>query len=61
LESAELFDVYSGPPVPPGHRNLAYALSFRSSDRTLSASDVAAAVVRITGALQKNLRATIRE
>jgi phenylalanyl-tRNA synthetase beta subunit len=40
---------------------LAYALSFRSSDRTLSASDVDAAVVRITGALQKNLRATIRE
>jgi phenylalanyl-tRNA synthetase beta chain len=61
LESIELFDVYSGPPVPPGHRNLAYALSFRSSDRTLSASDVDAAVVRITGALQKNLRATIRE
>ena len=61
LEAAELFDVYSGPPVPPGHRNLAYALSFRSPDRTLSASDVDAAVVRITGALQKKLRATIRE
>lgn len=61
LEAAELFDVYSGPPVPPGHRNLAYALSFRSPDRTLSAADVDAAVVRITGALQKKLRATIRE
>lgn len=61
LEAAELFDVYSGPPVPPGHRNLAYALSFRSSDRTLSAADVDAAVGRITGALQKKLRATIRE
>ncbi|OLC31039.1 MAG: phenylalanine--tRNA ligase subunit beta [Armatimonadetes bacterium 13_1_40CM_64_14] len=61
LEAAELFDVYSGPPVPPGHRNLAYALSLRSSDRTLSASDVAAAVGRITGALQTKLRATIRE
>lgn len=61
LEAAELFDVYSGPPVPPGHQNLAYALSFRSSDRTLSAADVDAAVVRITGALKKKLRATIRE
>lgn len=61
LHAAELFDVYTGPPVPPGHRNLAYALSFRSSHRTLSAPDVDAAVVRITGALQKKLRATIRE
>jgi phenylalanyl-tRNA synthetase beta chain len=61
LEADELFDVYSGPPVPPGHRNLAYALSFRSSERTLSATDVDAAVARIASALKKRLRATIRE
>lgn len=61
LESAELFDVYTGAPVPAGHKNLAYALSFRAADRTLTADDVEAAVHRITQALTHRLRAKIRE
>lgn len=61
LESAELFDVYTGAPVPAGHRNLAYALSFRSPERTLSAEEVDAVLTRITQALEKRLRAKIRE
>lgn len=61
LESAELFDVYTGPPVPPGHRNLAYALLFRSPDRTLDAGAVDAVLTRITRALRGRLRAEIRE
>ena len=61
LASVELFDVYTGPPVPAGHRNLAYALSFRSSERTLSAEEVDAAVRRITETLTQRLRAKIRQ
>jgi len=61
LASVELFDVYTGPPVPVGHRNLAYALSFRSSERTLSAEEVDAAVRRITDTLTRRLRAKIRQ
>jgi phenylalanyl-tRNA synthetase beta chain len=43
LESLALFDVYIGPPVPPGHKSLAYALRFRAPDRTLTDAETAAA------------------
>src|SRR5206468_6374741 len=48
LATVDVFDVYTGPPVPPGHRNLAFALSFRSNERTLSADEVDTALRRIT-------------
>ncbi|MGH8868991.1 MAG: phenylalanine--tRNA ligase subunit beta, partial [Actinomycetes bacterium] len=43
LEALRLFDVYTGSPVPPGSRSLAYALRFRAADRTLTDEEVAAA------------------
>jgi phenylalanyl-tRNA synthetase beta chain len=43
LEALRLFDVYTGPPVPEGSRSLAYALTLRAPDRTLT-SDEATAV-----------------
>jgi phenylalanyl-tRNA synthetase beta chain len=43
LESLSLFDVYTGPPVPPGRVSLAYALRFRAPDRTLTDAETAAA------------------
>ncbi|HEY4604827.1 MAG TPA: phenylalanine--tRNA ligase subunit beta [Blastococcus sp.] len=57
LEDLRLFDVYTGAPVPAGHRSLAYALTLRAPDRTLTTDDatrvrdaaVAAAAAR-TGA-----------
>lgn len=61
LDGADVFDVYAGPPVPAGHKNLAYALTFRSPDRTLTAEEVAGAVTAITLALTQRLRAKIRE
>ena len=61
LATVDVFDVYTGPPVPPGHRNLAFALSFRSNERTLSADEVDTAVRRITEALARRLRAKIRQ
>jgi len=60
LESAELFDVYAGPPIPPGHRNLAFALVFRATDRTLDAATADAVLARIAQALRERLRAEIR-
>lgn len=61
LESVALFDVYTGPPIPAGQRNLAYALSFRSLDRTLTADEVEEAVETVRQALRERLRAKIRE
>jgi phenylalanyl-tRNA synthetase beta chain len=42
LEEARLFDVYTGPPVPDGHKSLAYRLRFRALDRTLTDEETAA-------------------
>ncbi|MBI2973459.1 MAG: phenylalanine--tRNA ligase subunit beta, partial [Armatimonadetes bacterium] len=61
LEGVEVFDVYSGAPIPAGHRNLAYALRFRSPDRTLTAEEVAGAMAAIARALEQRLQAKIRE
>jgi phenylalanyl-tRNA synthetase beta chain len=43
LESIRLFDVYTGDPVPPGRKSLAFALRFRAPDRTLTEADTAPA------------------
>ncbi|TFV86103.1 phenylalanine--tRNA ligase subunit beta [Blastococcus sp. CT_GayMR16] len=43
LEAVRLFDVYTGPPVPEGSRSLAFAVTLRAPDRTLT-SDEATAV-----------------
>jgi phenylalanyl-tRNA synthetase beta chain len=42
LEAVRLFDVYSGPPVPEGQRSLAYSLTLRAPDRTLTGEEAAA-------------------
>jgi phenylalanyl-tRNA synthetase beta chain len=61
LETLSLFDVYEGAPVPPGHRSLAYALTFRAADRTLEAEEVETRLRGIHDALRARLRAKIRE
>jgi phenylalanyl-tRNA synthetase beta chain len=60
LESLVLFDVYRGDQVGAGHKSLAYRLSFRAADRTLTTDEVSAlrdeavAVAgRQTGAVQR--------
>jgi phenylalanyl-tRNA synthetase beta chain len=42
LESIRLFDVYTGAPVPAGSRSLAYALTLRAPDRTLTSEEATA-------------------
>jgi phenylalanyl-tRNA synthetase beta chain len=57
LEDLRLFDVYTGPPVPAGSRSLAYALTLRAPNRTLTSEEATAvrdaaltAASRATGA-----------
>lgn len=40
-ESVRCFDVYTGEPVPAGHRSLAFALRLRAGDRTLTEAEIA--------------------
>ncbi len=61
LESLRLFDVYEGKPLPEGVRNLAYSLTFRRADRTLTDEEVDGTMERVRAALRTELGASIRE
>lgn len=61
LESLALFDVYTGPQVGEGNRSLAYRLTFRAQDRTLSDDALAKVRAKIIKQLERELHATIRE
>ena len=60
LESIELFDVFTGEQVGEGKKSLAYAVVFRSPDKTLSADDsdaIRQAIVAKAADLGAQLRA----
>ncbi len=40
LEDVNLFDLYQGKGIPEGHKSLAFALTFRAADRTLTDDEV---------------------
>jgi len=47
IESVQVFDVYRGTGLPEGKKSLAYSLSFRSAERTLTDDEVNAVFARI--------------
>jgi len=60
LAAVELFDVYTGPPVPAGQRSLAYHLCYRDPHRTLSEADVNPWHEAIIRGVQEELGARLR-
>jgi len=40
VEDIELFDQYSGPPIPADYKSLAYTIGYRAADRTLTDGEV---------------------
>ncbi|HNQ73287.1 MAG TPA: phenylalanine--tRNA ligase subunit beta [Verrucomicrobiota bacterium] len=60
LESVELFDVFRGKNVPAGRKSLAYALTYRGRDRTLTEVEVNTAHETVLAALKTNLSAELR-
>ena len=61
LESVELFDVFRGKNIPEGQKSMAYALTYRAADKTLTESDVNDSHVKIVESLKTNLQAALRE
>jgi len=60
LEAVELFDVYQGANIPADQRSLAYRLTFRAGDRTLSDEEVDSFVAAVRQALIDEIGATLR-
>jgi phenylalanyl-tRNA synthetase beta chain len=47
IESARCFDCYRGAPIAPGRKSLAYSISYRHPERTLTDDEVNAAHARV--------------
>ena len=60
LREYKLFDVYQGEQVGEGKKSVAYSLTFRADDRTLTDQEVGAVMDKILEALQKELNAELR-
>ncbi len=61
LEKVELFDIYRGSSIPTEKKSMAYSLTFRAPDRTLTDAEVNAAHEQIKRLLQQTLKCEIRE
>ena len=60
VDEVALFDVYTGGNIPEGKRSLAYHVSFRSLERTLTAEEVNVALGRIVDSLRDQVQAELR-
>ena len=60
LERVTLFDVYRGPPVPEGRKSVAFGLSLRAPDRTLTDAEADALCAAIRDRLKSRVGAEIR-
>jgi phenylalanyl-tRNA synthetase beta chain len=60
LENARAFDEYHGAQVPEGHKSIAFTLTFRSPERTLTDAEVDRVMMEIKLALEKRFQARFR-
>ncbi len=60
VESYKLFDVYKGAQIEEGHKSIAYSITYRSKDKTLTDEDVAKVHEKILSELSKKLNANLR-
>jgi phenylalanyl-tRNA synthetase beta chain len=61
LESVELFDIFRGKNVPEGQKSMAYALTYRGTEKTLTDAEVNAAHAKVVESFKVQLQATVRE
>lgn len=61
LESVQLFDVYKGKQIEDGYKSVAYNISFRANDRTLTDEEVNSPMKKILVELESKLGAQLRD
>ena len=60
VESYKLFDVYKGAQIEEGHKSIAYSITYRSKEKTLTDEDVAKVHDKILSELSEKLNANLR-
>ncbi|WP_195940542.1 phenylalanine--tRNA ligase subunit beta [Romboutsia sp. 1001713B170131_170501_G6] len=60
VESYKLFDVYKGAQIEEGYKSIAYSITYRSIEKTLTDEDVAKVHDKILNELSEKLGATLR-
>ena len=60
IESVTLFDIYTGKPIPDDKKSLAFSIRYRSSEKTLTDSEVEAVHSGILNRLEAELEAELR-
>ena len=60
LDTINLFDVYEGAQIPDGKKSVAYAVSFRASDRSLTNEEINKIFTKIIKDLEYKLDAQLR-
>lgn len=61
LEDVQLFDVYRGKQVDEGKKSVAFTLTYRDKNKTLTDEDVAAVHNKVLEALKEKINAVLRE
>jgi phenylalanyl-tRNA synthetase beta chain len=61
LETVELFDVFRGKNIPAGQKSVAYAFTYRGTEKTLTDAEVNAAHEKVLAQFKTALSATLRE
>jgi phenylalanyl-tRNA synthetase beta chain len=60
VEDIVMFDAYRGAPIPAGKKSLAYTISYRAANRTLTDEEVNALHAELTAALVRQLGVDLR-
>lgn len=60
LEDCYLFDIYEGKNIEQGFRSMAYSLTFRSQDKTLTDEEIQPSIENIVSALNEQLNIRLR-
>ncbi len=60
LEGVKLFDVYNGKGIPKGKKSVAYSISMRAPDRTLTDDECDKAIRGVVEGLEKDFNAVLR-
>jgi phenylalanyl-tRNA synthetase beta chain len=61
LEKVELFDVYRGKQVKEGFKSVAFNLTYRDLQKTLTDDEVVKAHQKVLDALKNTMNAVLRE